>query len=236
MQIGTVAFLRIFSFRGAGSAAERAAKYYFAPQSNRRARRGARPADHRLRAEATGADPRMVQAEINRRMAAALAATKPVAAVKAASGNYQTYQVTPTGPDGKPKPPAQWHTVQDLILVSRDFGAALALAGQLQAGGMLIGEMHFDVAPETLRAQQQALTDEALTAMTARAGQIAATLGLTVARIQTLNVGNAMQPGGGPRPLVMARAAPAPAPPPAVAAGDTTIAVTVNAEIALTPK
>jgi predicted secreted protein len=96
--------------------------------------------------------------------------------------------------------------------------------------------MHFDVAPETLRAQQQALTDEALAALTARADWIAAALGLTVARIQTLNVGNATQPGGGPRPLFAMRAsAEAAAPPPAVAAGDTVIAVTVNAEIALVP-
>ena len=131
-----------------------------------------------LRAEATGADPRAVQAEVNRRMTAALAKVKGATAVKAASGNYSTYQTTPSGPDGKPKPPAQWHATQELTLVSRDFPAALALAGQLQADGLLIGDMRFDIAPETLHAQQQVLTDEALTALTARAGQVAATLHL----------------------------------------------------------
>jgi len=90
-----------------------------------------------IRAEATGANPGQVQAEVNRRMAAALAKVKAVAAVKAASGNYQTYQITPTGPDGKPKPP-QWHTVQNLALTSRDFTAALDLTGRLQADGLTV--------------------------------------------------------------------------------------------------
>lgn len=189
-----------------------------------------------IRAEATGANPGQVQAEVNRRMAAALAKVKAVAAVKAASGNYQTYQITPTGPDGKPKPP-QWHTVQNLALTSRDFTAALDLTGRLQADGLTVGSIQFDVAPDTLRARQQALTDEALNELTERARQIAATLRLDVARIENLRVGNISQPGGGPRPMMMARAAAGAAPlPPAVEAGDTTISVTIGADIALMPK
>ncbi len=187
-----------------------------------------------LRAEATGADPAAVQAAVNRLMAAALAKVKTVTAVKASSGNYQTYNVTPTGPDGKPLP-QQWRTIQDLSLTSRDFTAALDLAGQLQVGGLVIDDMRFDVAPETLRAAQRALTDEALTALTARAGEIAAVLGLKVARIQNLHVGNATQPGGGPRPLMMQSRAAGAAPPPVVAAGDSTIAVAVDADIELAP-
>lgn len=187
-----------------------------------------------LRAEATGADPAAVQAAVNRLMAAALAKVKTVTAVKGSSGNYQTVNVTPTGPNGKPLPP-RWRAIQDLNLASRDFTAALDLAGQLQAGGLVIDDMRFDVAPETLRAAQRALTDEALKALTARAGEIAAALGLRVARIQNLHVGNASQPGGGPHPLLMSRVAGAAAPPPVVAAGDSTIAVAVNADIELAP-
>lgn len=173
-----------------------------------------------LRAEAAGADPRAVQAEVNRRMEAALATVKPVSGIQASSGNYQTYETTPSGPDGRPKPPAQWHAAQNLTLVSRDFPACLELAGRLQEGGMVIGEMHFDIAPETLRARQQTLTDEALKAVTARARQIAATLGLAIVQVRTLTVGNAMQPGG-QRPFVMAREVAGAAPsPPAALAGD----------------
>ncbi|HEY5209806.1 MAG TPA: SIMPL domain-containing protein [Stellaceae bacterium] len=190
-----------------------------------------------LRVEASGRDPRAVQAEVNRRMGAALAKARAVTAVETATGGYESYQSTPTGADGKPTGPAQWHTVQELSLRARDFAAALALAGQLQADGLLISDMRFDVAPDTLHAQEQSLTDEALNALRARARHIAETLGLKVARFRTLNVGNATLPGGGPRPMLMMRAgggAPAPMPP-AAAAGDATVTVSVNAEITLEP-
>jgi predicted secreted protein len=187
-----------------------------------------------LRTEASGADPRLVQAEVNRRMNAALGKARSVAAVTAMTGTYDTFGTTPSGPDSQPKP-VQWHAAQTLSLTARDFAAALALAGRLQADGLLVSAMRFDVAPETLRSQERALTDEALNALTARAGQIAATLGLRVAGIETLTVGNAAQPGGGPRPFMMARATGNAAPAPAAAAGDTVISVSVDAAIALVP-
>lgn len=187
-----------------------------------------------LRTEASGADPRLVQAEINRRMSAALGKARSVTAVKAATGTYDTYEMSPNGPDGQPRPKPQWHAAQTLSLATRDFAAALTLAGQLQADGLLVATMRFDVAPETLRHEQRALTDEALTALTMRAGQIAATLGLRVTRIESLTVGNALQPGGGPRPLMMARAAAMPAP--VAEAGEATVSVSIDADIALLPK
>lgn len=189
-----------------------------------------------MRAEALGNDPATVQADVNRRMTAALAEAKTVAAVEAASGDYRTYETSTTAANGKPGPP-RWHAAQELFLVSRDFPTALALAGRLQDAGLAIGEMRFDVAPATLLAREQALTDAALHALTARAAAIAGALGLRVERIETLNVGNATQPGSGPRPFMMAARANSPAPaPPAVAAGSTSIAVTVSADIALAPR
>jgi hypothetical protein len=69
-----------------------------------------------------------------------------------------------------------------------------------------------------------------------RAREIAATLQLRVARIVTLRVGNATQ-SGGLRPVMMqARAFETTAPPPAAAAGNGTIALTVDAEVALVPE
>lgn len=188
-----------------------------------------------MRTEATGVDPRLVQAEVNRRMKAALGKAKSTPSVKAATGSYNTYRFTPTGPDGKPKPPDQWRTEQGLSLTGQNFPAALILAGVLQADGLVITGMRFDVAPATLRAQQAALTKEALSAIMARAGRVAAALGLKVDRIVNLTVGNAQEQGRSPYPMMMARAARA-GPPPAVAPGESTVAVTVQAEIALTPK
>jgi predicted secreted protein len=188
-----------------------------------------------MRVEVAGTDRVRVQAELNRRMSAALDKVKVVRTVEVASGNYQTEERTPPGSGEKPLPPP-WHAFQDLILIGRDFAALLNLAGQLQADGLTIGDMNFDVAPETLRAAQRSLTDDALSALTARAREIAETLRLKVARIVTLRVGNATQPLG-VRPMMMqARALEATAPPPAAAAGNGTIALTVDAEIALVPE
>jgi predicted secreted protein len=187
-----------------------------------------------MRVEVTGTDRVRVQAELNRRMTAALAKVKAVETVEAASGNYQTDERTPSG--GKPVP-RQWHALQDLFLIGRNFGTLLKLAGQLQADGLTIADTNFDVAPETLRAAQRSLTDDALNGLTARAREIAATLRLKVARIVKLRVGNAMQPPPGLRPVMMeARAFAAAVPPPAAAAGNGTITLTVDADIALVPE
>jgi uncharacterized protein len=188
-----------------------------------------------MRLEVTGRDRVEVQAELNRRMSAALARVKAVPTVQVASGSYQTDERTPLGSGDKPLPP-QWHAAQDLFLIGRDFGTLLNLAGQLQADGLTIGDMNFDVAPETLRAAQRSLTDDALNALTARAGEIAATLHLKMAHIIKLHVGNAMQPPGGLRPVMMQARLEATAPPPAAAAGNGTIALTVDADIALVPE
>lgn len=188
-----------------------------------------------MRVEVSGTDRVRVQAELNRRMSTALAKVKTVETVAAASGNYQTDERT-SGSDGKPVPP-QWHAVQDLFLIGRNFGTLLNLAAELQADGLTIADMNFDVAPESLRAAQRSLTDDALNALTARAGEIAATLRLKVARIVNLRVGNAMQPPPGLRPVMMeARAFAAAMPPPAVAAGNGTVTLTVDADIALVPE
>jgi predicted secreted protein len=188
-----------------------------------------------MRTEATGTDPRLVQAEVNRRMAAALGKAKSTPAVTAASGSYYTYSFTPTGKDGKPAPPEQWRAAQNLSLTSGNFAAELLLAGQLQADGLLISGMEFSVSPDALRAVQQALTQQALTEITTRAAQIAAVLDLKMTGITSLTVGTAGTEGHPPIAM-MARAAGTAEtmPPPAVAAGDSIVSVSIQADIRLT--
>lgn len=190
-----------------------------------------------LRVEAAGGDQSRVQADVNRRMAAALVEARHVDSVDATTGDYRTYQQTVGPAPAGGRAPSQWHALQDLNLVSQDFAAAVALAGRLQGEGLVVGDMRFDVAPPTLRSWQTALTDEALRELTKRAGAIAGTLGMRVDRIETLSVGNATQRGGGPHPMPMAARGAGPEPaPPAIAAGLAPISVTVSAEIALIPK
>jgi predicted secreted protein len=189
-----------------------------------------------LRVEAANLDPRTAQAEVNRLMAAALAKAKSAPAVKVETGGYDTYQFTPEGPDGKPKPPPQWRASESLELSGRDSDAVLAVAGALQGDGLILSGLRFDVSADTVRGLQDALTDEALARLRGRAAKIASAMGMRVAAYRSLNVGNAGEQGVPPRPVpMMAMRAGAAMPPPAAEAGETAISLTVSAEIELAP-
>jgi predicted secreted protein len=188
-----------------------------------------------FRVEATGGNPKSVQAEINRRMTAALAKAKAVSSVKAQTGEYQTYRTNPTGADGKPKGAPEYQSVQTLSLTGEGFDDLLALAGDLEAQGLLMSGMNFDVLPATLRKVEDDMTADALNRVTERSRLVAANLGMRMARYRDLTVGNVEQPGGmrPPGAVMMARAEPSPMPAPAAEAGEATVSLTISAEIML---
>jgi predicted secreted protein len=188
-----------------------------------------------LQVEAKGLEPAAVQAEVNQRMQAALARAKSATAVQVASGGYSVYRQPPPNNAG----PDQWFASQTLSLTATDFAPALKLIGELQGDGLAIEALTFEVAPQSLRAAQEGMSDEALAALRARAEHVAAAMGMAVARYKTLDVGNVIaQDARPPMPLrIMKAATIASAPPPAVAeAGDATATLTVNAEVILDKK
>lgn len=178
-----------------------------------------------LRAEVQGPDARTVQAEVNRRLAAALDHVRGNQAVAAVTGAYAVYR---DGVGG------QWRASAGLILTSADFAAAAAFAGDLQGQGLVIDDESFFVAPATVRAAEDELTDTALAALRERAEKIAADLGMRVDQIADVTVGNAGVPG--PIRFRAAVAAATPVPPPPVQPGDSTITVNVDAVVVLVPK
>jgi uncharacterized protein len=183
-----------------------------------------------LRAEATGPDARRVQAEINKRMTAALERARAVPSVKPETRGYSVYEERPQNA------PARWRGSQTLSLVGRDPGELLALAGELQGDGMAMSGMSYDVAPETARSLQDDLTGEALVRLKQRAEAIAASLDLGIVRYREIRVGNV--DGGRPPPVpmrAMLAQGSAPMPPPAAEAGDATVQVTVDADVVLAP-
>ena len=193
-----------------------------------------------LRIEVTGANPRLVQGEMNKRMSAALEKAKGVAGVKPETSGYSIYQVSPPTPTGAQNAKnMQWRAEQSLDLSGKDFTALLGLAGDLQSDGMLMSDLRFDLAPDTARALQDSLTGEALAAVKDRARRIADDMGMRVDRFRTLTAGN-VQGQDTPQPRVMAMMAPREASasasnPPASAPGEATVWLIVNAEVALGP-
>jgi predicted secreted protein len=184
-----------------------------------------------LRVEASGADAKRVQADINRRMAAAVERAKAVPGLKVETGSYSIWQERPQNA------PARWRASQALILTGSDTGELLGLVGDLQGDGLLLGGLVFELAPESARAAQDELTRTALTRLRDRAERIAHELGLGAARIRDVRVGNATGERPVPRPFMQmkAAAASAEAAPPVAEAGEATVEVTVDAEIALEP-
>lgn len=187
-----------------------------------------------LRVEAKGPQPAAVQTEVNRRMQAALDRAKTVAAVKVASGSYSVYRQPPVLPNNAV--PDTWVASQTVTITATDFAPALALIGDLQAGGLVIELLAFEVAPETLRAAEDGMSDAALAALRSRAEHVAAAMGMVVTRYKSIDVGNATsQETRPPMPLRMAAMAKSGAPA-AAEAGDATASLTVDAQVILEPK
>ena len=180
-----------------------------------------------LRVEEAGADPRAVQAAINRRMGAALDRSKQTQDVQVETGFYQVGEERPANR------PASWRGSQSLVLKSKDADAALKLAGMLQSDGLVMSSLGYEVSPETLRSAQDDLTAAALDALGRRAESVAASLHLALLRYRDLRVGNA-ETEGRPMPR-FATGATAAVPPPEAEPGEAVIRVNVEAELLLGP-
>ncbi|HJT05593.1 MAG TPA: SIMPL domain-containing protein [Stellaceae bacterium] len=180
-----------------------------------------------LRVEATAKTAHDAQAEINRRMPAALDEAKKVAAVKAETPAMSVFEMR------EPNKPPAWRATETLQLRSKDFGAALALLGRLEEQGLLVSALNFDVSRDALKNVEDALTAEALKRLQLRAAAIAGDMGLLVDHVRSVQIGDAGAPG--PRPLMYAARAAA-SPPPTAEAGEAPVSVTVSAEVWLMPK
>src|SRR5690349_4123906 len=95
-----------------------------------------------LAVEATGPAAAAVQAEINRRMEAALAKAKSVSSVKAETGGYSVY------PERSSSKPTVWHGLQTLNLQSDAAADLLQLVGDLQGQGLNTQGLTFEVKDE----------------------------------------------------------------------------------------
>ncbi|HEY1796286.1 MAG TPA: SIMPL domain-containing protein [Stellaceae bacterium] len=179
-----------------------------------------------MRAENKAADPRAVEAGINRLMAKALADAKQVPGIEVSNGGYNVYRDNAS---------SEWTGSQSLFLSGSDSGALLALAGTLQADGMVMSNLSYEVAPATVRGAENVLTAEALSALGQRAGAIAQQLHVSVLGYRNLTVGNA-ETAVAPMQRFAAVAAAASMPAPVAAPGEGTVHVTVSADVLLGQK
>lgn len=180
-----------------------------------------------LAVEVTDSDAAKVQAEINRRMADALARIKSVPEITLETNGYNVFQENPG------KTPPRWHGLQSVSLASKDFAKLLALVGTLQQDGLMIGGLTPELSREAQESVEDALTDEALARLRQRADRIAAGLGTKVDVLRDLRIGNAATPSPPVRFMAVAGGVSSSAPGPVAEAGEAVVSVTVQADIAL---
>jgi predicted secreted protein len=165
-------------------------------------------------------------AEVNKAMQAALATAKSYAAVRARSGNYQTFPIYDKNRI------TRWRVRQELRLESADFSAATTLIGKLQASLVMSG-MSLSVSPGARKQAENALIPEALAAFEERARLVRETMKAKGHRMQNLQI--SASGGVTPMPYAAMRASgmSASAPAPAIEAGTTRILITVSGTVQL---
>jgi predicted secreted protein len=112
----------------------------------------------RLNVEARGNNARQIQLDINKRMTAAINKVRSNPSITVETGSYSVSR--PYNSQNE-KETDRWRGTQTLSMTSDDFEAVLHLAGELQSDGLVMNDMRFFVAPETLKAAQDELTTAA---------------------------------------------------------------------------
>jgi predicted secreted protein len=181
-----------------------------------------------LRAEADNADPARAAAEVNAKMAKALARAKAASGVEVTTSGYSSYQVT------EKNQPTRWRVTQSLSLDGSDFATMAALVSKLQADDLLLlSGMNFAVSPDARRKAEDALTQQAIKAWQARAQNAARGFGSDSWRAGkvTIQTGDYMRPQ--PMMRMAAGGGAAGAPQVNVEGGNTDVTVTVVGEAVL---
>jgi predicted secreted protein len=145
--------------------------------------------------ELNDSNPATLASAINKSVNDALRAAKEHKGVTVRSGNNQTRPVYSR--DGKQQ---GWRGRAEIRIESRDFDAASALIGRLQAK-MQPAHVGFSISPDTRRAVQDELAIDAIRAFKARADVLKTALAGRSYKIVRLNVDGGHQP---PQPLFAA--------------------------------
>lgn len=184
----------------------------------------------RLNVEARGNNARQIQLDINKRMTAAINKGRNIPSITVETGSYSVSR--PYNSQNE-KETDRWRGMQTLSMTSDDFEAVLKLAGELQSDGLVMNDMRFFVAPETLKAAQDELTSVALKMLKERTSHVAGDLGLKIERYKTITIGNASEEFGDTSRKVGKAVATAAgkSSPPAVAAGYALVTLQVNATV-----
>lgn len=180
-----------------------------------------------LRTEVDNTDAALAAAEVNRRIAQAVARAKAVAGVEVTTSGYSSYQIN------EQNRPARWRVAQTITLEGNDFAALAGLATRMQADdGLVLAGLNFSVSTRARRAAEEALTQQAIKAWQQRAQAVATGFGATAWRTGRVSVQASEDMR--PQPMMRAAATTAMAAAPVnVEGGNSDVTVTVSGEAIL---
>ncbi|WP_159013879.1 SIMPL domain-containing protein [Acidisoma sp. S159] len=172
-----------------------------------------------LTASAAAANAAAAQSQVNDAVTRALAAAKTAPAVTASTDAYSVWHET--------DPKDVWRASQGVALRSKDGGALLGLVGTLQAQGLAVNDLGWQLTTEARDAAYAQAMAKAIAALEVRGRVVARLLHLTFIGFQRMSVG---EDGGSARPMPMMRmmATAAPSGPPNAQADSQTVTATVS--------
>ena len=171
-----------------------------------------------LRVEVRATTAAEAQEQVNQAMAAALAAAREVAGLRATTGHYAARA---------DRDKQEFVAQQSLNL--RGGEAVIALIGRFQAEGLLLDQVQWQLSEAAQRQGRDAATRAAIRAVQERGAAIARDLGLRVVALRDLYV----EAGPEARPMMAARAMAAAPTPPSVTAEEITVTARVTADLLL---
>ena len=191
----------------------------------------------RLTYQVENESPELLQEEINTVMKQALKAAKKVKSVKTSTQNYRVYEYKPSRYKNKPHSKKIWRGEQSLVIKSKTPSDLLQLAGDLQAMGLTMASLNYEVSPELAEKTQNNMLEAVLEKLRAKARRSAQALGKKNVHLLQVNINN----NGhlySPRPMMarmkskmMADSMSAPV----AAPGQSNITLSVSAQALLTP-
>lgn len=138
-----------------------------------------------------------------------------------------SYDVSENRKDNKP---SSWTARQTIQIKAKDASALLDLVGKLQASGLLLEGVSWSLSPEHQKELYRQAEKKAVDDLRSRSNEIAGDLGLKVASISSISVGEPLTA----RPVAfMARAAMAA---PTMRSEDQTVSATIRATVILKPQ
>lgn len=182
-----------------------------------------------MRAQATGGSVAAVQEQVNRQVAAALEKARAVPGVTVATGSYWT------GRTGDRR--EQWQSSQEIRLTATEASPALLdLAGALQAQGLAVSRLSYEVSRALARREREAVTAEALEGLKERAERLAGVMGMAFAGFREVRVDASRYVPPMPRAMASPMAASSAPTPPAAEPSDVPVTATVEGDAVLRPR